>query len=76
MRYFFDTQHHGLTIDDEGIELTSPTEVEEYAIRVLAELAPTLVSTNECSVTVRDEDGARIMDASLQLIVKHHLHLH
>jgi hypothetical protein len=70
-RYFFDIEDNGeLTVDDEGLELSSEKAVRDEAIRALPELAKDELpdgAQHSFWVKVRDESGAYIFQASLEL---------
>lgn len=63
MRYYFDLRDdHGITADDEGIELPSMQRVQEEAARSLADMARDAVVRldgigTRLSIEVRDKNG-------------------
>lgn len=70
-RYFFDTEDNGtLTVDEEGLELPSDKAVRDEAIRVLPEIAKDQLPDgpqHSFWVKVRDDSGAYVFEASLEL---------
>lgn len=70
-RYFFDTEDDSvLTRDDEGLELQGEKAARDEAIRALPELAKDQLPDgpqHSFWVKVRDESGAYIFQASLEL---------
>lgn len=69
-RYFFDIIDGGFTIDDEGIELPDAQAARAEAIRSLPDIVKNLLHAkdeHEVSVTVRDEGGKPIFEATLTI---------
>lgn len=70
-RYFFDIEDNGhVNLDAEGLEISSEKHVRDEAIRLLPELAGDELPDGPEHffwVKVRDESGAYIFQASLEL---------
>lgn len=69
-RYFFDVIDGGLTVDDEGIGLPNMQAARAEALHALPDLAKNLLQTEderEVSITVRDEGGRPIFEATLTI---------
>jgi hypothetical protein len=69
-RYFFDIIDGGLVMDDEGIELPDAHAARTEALNVLPDIAKNLLHAKDergVSVTVRDEGGKPIFEATLTI---------
>lgn len=72
-RYFFDLYNgNGLTLDDEGIEMSSRETISREVARILVDVARDELATDDAviSVSVRNEAGKTISVASLTFDIK------
>lgn len=70
-RYFFDTEDNGvLSLDETGVDISKLSDVRDQAISCLPEIARERLPngpTHMFRVLVRDESGAYLFAASLEL---------
>jgi len=73
-RYYFDYScDHVVSVDDEGVELSSPSEARLAALDALADFLRDLLPSRpaeEISISVRDESGRLVFTTSISMSMR------